>query len=674
MLCIQHAKPLIEKLLIGRLNGYESEILEGVRISHPGNPNRNSRLQQTENKISSQASPPIVRASTQLSSVQLLSGVAPVTYLFRKIARKDHTCPNRALISLIVVCLLTLPSLAAAQEAAASATEDAKAVEKQALELVDTIAQGIPSLRNSGNRVYLMSAVADLLWTTDEKRARALFEIVKQEMVTAAADFDPSDQQSYNPLEILQQRRRECLDRLARRDPEMALSFLRATRLPPESTNNNRQANETNLELHLAGLLVAKDPEQALRMGRETLRKGVSYPLISLLSQIAAKNKDLAQTLHKEIVDRLRTEDLTKNHGAAGATWNLLNGFQPPQANEDTYRELVEILASLMLSAAPNTATRNSQNYYNQFHSLMPQLEKYAPARVALLRQWFQSAKRTVDPNTRMYQELNELNQRGTVDDMLALASKYGLEFQPQIYQQAAWKAMAGGDANRARQIVSEFVTDPVQRRQMLEQIDNQLIWNSVNESKIAEARQLLNKVKPVEQRVQILVNLATNVANKGDKRQALDLLAEAKTMLDSSPANLGKLTAQLQLAQGYSSIDAQQSVALMQSVVVQMNQLVAAAVVLDGFENRYLQEGEWMKPGVTSLGNLVNSIEQNLGMLALRDAEGARSLSDQLERPEIRLMAQLEIAQALLGRRNANFRSIDRLQSGRFYKRVVQE
>ncbi|MDQ2921987.1 MAG: hypothetical protein M3R52_10305, partial [Acidobacteriota bacterium] len=73
---------------------------------------------------------------------------------------------------LIVVCLLSFPSLAAAQEVAASATEDAKAVEKQALELLDTVADGIPSLRNSGNRVYLLSAVADLLWTTDEKRAR----------------------------------------------------------------------------------------------------------------------------------------------------------------------------------------------------------------------------------------------------------------------------------------------------------------------------------------------------------------------------------------------------------------------------------------------------------------------------------------------------------------------
>ena len=579
----------------------------------------------------------------------------------------------RALLS-IAVCLVALQSLAIAQEAAASASEDTKVLEKQGMELLDTIAEGIPSLRNSGNRVYLMSAVADLLWTTDEKRARALFEIVKQEMVTAIADYDPGEQNSYYGLEVLQQRRRECLDRMARRDPEIALSFLRATRMPAASTNSNQEANETNLELYLAGLLAAKDPEQALRMGRETLQKGVSSSLFSLLSQIAAKDKAMAQTFHKEIVDRLRDDDLPKNHEAAGAAWNLLYSFQPPQANEDTYRELLDILASLVLSAASNTATRNSQNSYNQFHSLVPQLEKYAPARLPALRQWFQTVKRTVDPDTRMYQELSELNQRGTVEDLLALAGKYGPEFQGQIYQQAAWKAMGSGDANRARQIASEFLTDPQQRRQLLDQIDNQLLWNSINEGKITEARQLLNKVKAVEQRVQMLINLAINVANKGDRKQALDLLAEARTLLDSSPANQVRLTAQLQLAQGYSSIDAPQSVELMQSIVTQTNQLVAAAVVLDGFENRYLQEGEWMKPGYTSLGNLVNSIEQNLGMLALRNAEGARSVSAQLERPEIRLMAQLEVAQALLGSRNANFRSINSRQSGRVYKRVVRE
>jgi hypothetical protein len=271
-----------------------------------------------------------------------------------------------------------------------------------------------------------------------------------------------------------------------------------------------------------------------------------------------------------------------------------------------------------------------------------------------MLLELFQSMKRNVDPNARMYQELSETTQRGTVEDVLALASRYGPESQAQIYQQAAWKALSGGDINRARQIITDLVADPAQRRQMIEQLDNQLLWNSVSQNKIAEVRQLLIKVRSVEQRVQILVNLAGNMANKGDQKQALELLAEAKAILDSSPVNLARFTAQLQLAQGYSSIDARQSVALMQPIVAQINQLVAAAVVLDGFENRYLQDGEWMKPGYTSLGNLVNSTQQNLGMLALRDVAGARSLAGQFERPEIRLMAQLEIAQTLLGKANS--------------------
>jgi hypothetical protein len=574
----------------------------------------------------------------------------------------------------MVFCLLALPSFAAAQEAAPSNTEDANAAEKQGMELLDTIAAGIPSLRSSGNRIYLMSAVADLLWNKDEKRARGLFEMVNEEMASAIATIDPGDQPSYATMEMLQQRRRECLERMARRDPAIALAFLRATRPTLNPLQNNQQTNETALELHLAGLVAAQDPEQALRLGREALRRGVSYPLLPLLSQIAAKNKDLARTLHKEIVERLKNEDLSKNSEAANTAWNLLNAFQPSQANEDTYRELVETLATLVLSAASNPTRRNFQNYSGQFPSLMPQVEKYAPAHVPMLKQLAQSIKRNADPNARMYQELNETAQRGTVEDILALANRYGPEYQTQIYQQAAWKAAAGGDVDRARQIVSEFVTEPGQRRQMLEQLDNQLLWNSVSQSKIAEVRQLLVKVRTMEQRVQILVQLAGNVANKGDQKQALELLAEARAILDAAPVNLVRFNAQLQLAHGYSSIDAQQSIALIQPMIFQINQLVAAAAVLDGFENRYLQDGEWMKPGYTSLGNLVHNIEQNLGMLALKDVDGARTLSDQFERPEIRLMAQLEIAQALLGRVNSNLRPINSIQSGRFIKRSVQE
>jgi hypothetical protein len=555
----------------------------------------------------------------------------------------------------ILVCLLLAAPLTKAQDASVGPTEEEKAAEKQAIELLDSIAEGIPSLRNSANRIYLTSAVADLFWTTDEKRARALFEVVTQEVVKATADFDAGDLPSNNNFEVLQQRRRECLERMARRDPEMALAFLRATRPLSRSANSNQQANETSLELYVVGLLAAKNPELALKLGRQVLTKGLSYPLISILSQLCAQNKDLGQTLYREVLARLKTEDFNRNQDAAGAAWNLLYSFQPPQADEDSYRELVDLLAGDIAYALSNPATRNQQNYQSQLQSLMPLLEKYAPARMPQLRQLLQNVKPAVDPNARIYQTLNEVNQRGTVDDLLALAEKLGPEFRHHAYQQAAWKALAGGDANRARQIVLEFVPEPEQRRQMLERMNSELLWSAINESKVAEARDLLSNVKSVEQHVPLLINLALNVANKGDKRQALDLLFEAKTMLDSMPANSGKLNTQLQLAQGYASIDATQSVALMQSIVSVVNQLVAAATVLDGFENSYLQDGEWIKPGSTTLGNLVNNIEQNLGQLALRDAEGARRISNQLERPEIRLMAQMEIAQALIGKVNGS-------------------
>jgi hypothetical protein len=287
----------------------------------------------------------------------------------------------------------------------------------------------------------------------------------------------------------------------------------------------------------------------------------------------------------------------------------------------------------------------------------MPQISKYAPGRAAAVQQWFQSVERNFDPSAKMYRELNELNQKSsTAEDIIAIAQKYPAQYQTQIYQQAAWKALSGGNPDRARQIATEFIADTVQRAQILAQIDQQLMWNNVNENKVAEARRMVRKARGVEQKVQILTQLASNLAGKGDKTQALELLNEARAYLVASPTQTSaKLSAQLQLARSYASLDMDQSFALMQGVIAQVNQLIGAAAVLDGFENRYLQEGEWMRRGYTGLSNLVNNLDQNLGFLASQNVENALTLSDQLERPEVRLMAQLDIAQALLGANSGN-------------------
>ncbi len=552
---------------------------------------------------------------------------------------------------LLFLCLLlAAPTLALAQEQKPPAPENPRPGETQAFEMLESIAESIPALRSSDNRIFLTTAVADLLWARDEKRARTMFETLTKEVSTVLASLD-SDQHSMNLLSVIQQRRREIVELMARRDPEMALTFLRATR-PPVAlrARGNDYTSEATVELHLAGLLANKNPEQALQMARSHLRKGLSYPIIAVLTQFGPKNEEAARTLHREIVDKLKSSSLT-DHETANVAWNLVGSFPPPQANEDAYRSLIEFMATSVLSHQPDARQGNYliQNSAHQIPAYMAQFEKYAPARAGALKQWAQHIKVTLDPSSVMYQELNEVTQNGTIEDLIALAGKYGPEYHPQIYQHAVNKAVSNGDGNRARQIIMDYVPEGIQRTQMLDQLNNQVFWNSVNENKIAEARQTLDRVKDVEQRFNLLMNLANNVLGRGDKNLATSLLGEATTLLEALPANASKIGAQLQLAQSYSTIDSRQSVALLQSVILLANRLVTAAAVLDGFENSYLKDGEWMKRGHTGLSNLVNNIEQNLGSLARVDAEGARSLSKQLERPEIRLMAQLEIARNLL-------------------------
>lgn len=95
----------------------------------------------------------------------------------------------------------------------------------------------------------------------------------------------------------------------------------------------------------------------------------------------------------------------------------------------------------------------------------------------------------------------------------------------------------------------------------------------------------------------------------------------------------------------------------MLQPFIAHLNQIIAAAVILDGVDNRYLQEGEWALQNYFNINGLVNQVDQALGQLAQAEKHfsTARHLADQLERPEIRLNAQLTIVQSVLGNGNSN-------------------
>jgi len=528
--------------------------------------------------------------------------------------------------------------------------------EKKALDLVQTLSEQVVNLHASANRIRAESEVADLLWVRDEKRARTLFTAAVTQLASQISELDYSDPEVYNEMQRILLSRQELVLRIAPHDADLAISALQLTRMQGDNRSryggNWTANNEANLEMMLANVIAAKDPAAALKLARTSLSRGVSWNVIAFLPTLYQKDATSAQTFYKEIVARIKDDNVTRNAELANSAWNLLVSFEPPKADEDTYRDLLTSMLNYILTSNRQTAQgmNVAQNMYYQIERIMPLVDKYAPTRAAELREWSQGVERTLDPSAKMYQEMRRISEKGTVDEMLALASKYPPEFQNMLYQNAAWKAVSSGDTARAKEIADK-IPDPVQRRQVTDQIDNQAARAAEGDNKVVEAHRLAEKANTVNRKLDILLQTVNTMVNAGgDKKAALELLNEAKAVVASTPQSAAELTAQLRLAQAYMRLDTDQAFAILQPVVVRLNELVAAAVVLDGIDFHYLKDGEWVMPGVNNLGNMVGMLDQMLAGLGRIDFDRARTLADQIGRPEMRVLMEIDLVQTTLG------------------------
>ncbi len=532
--------------------------------------------------------------------------------------------------------------------------------ERKALDLVETLSEQVLNLHASANRIRAQTQVADLLWARDEKRARTLFNAAVSQMANDIAELDYGDPNVYNEMSRIYQLRQELLMRLASHDGDLAIAALNQTRFQGDNrtrySGNFTADSEANLEISLANVMVAKSPETALKLARSSLSRGVSGNIVSFLPTLYKQDAKSAQTLYQEVVGRIKDDNVSRNPELASHAWSLLNVFQPPQADEDAYRDLLTSMLGYLMGMNRQTqqGINSAQNMYYQIERIMPLVEKYAPARAQELRDWSRGVEKTIDPNAQLYQELRRVSEKGTVDDILALVPKSPPAFQNLLYQNAAWKAVSTGDTARAKEI-AEKIADPVQRRQVMDQLDNQAARSAEGNNRVVEARRLAENAKTVTRKVDILLQSALGVAGN-DKKAALDLLSEAKSVLASTPQSAAELNAQFAILRMYLRLDPEQAFGMLQPLVSRLNEFVSAAVVLDGIDYRYLKDGEWVMQGGNSLSSLIMSLDTILASLGRIDFDRARALADQIGRPEMRIMMEIDLVQTTLkGKPNIN-------------------
>lgn len=606
----------------------------------------------------------------------------------------------RIFVALFLILLLAFTAAAQSPgtQAADNPQEKEKAqreLERKALAMLEEVMTDGEAFRLPENRIRVALIAADLLWRYDQRRAGKLLQEAMNTFTQMMSQPDDASGRIRPDLRWqLHQLRQEIIQKCAAHDPQLASDFLLATRpLMNQREGGRNPDTETQMELMLAQETAATDPKRALQMAEEKLAAGKDPAQVSgVLYKLREKDQAAAQKLTDAIVARLRA-DAQLSHESAYFALNLLNLAPPPQNGDDAQadnaqplkpllsaaaaRELIEkvtatVQAELAAAKQQNDPSRNSNAYnlLSNMQAVMPYIEKYAPSSVDVVKRNLDRVEQLVNPQQRAWNDFNKLAEKGSVDALLEAAQKAMPEMQYNFYQRAAQMAAEQGNAGRARQIISDHVTDFWQQRQALLQIDQQLLWRAISENRYAEARQMLARLPGVQERVSLLMQLSASAQSSGKKELASDLLDEAWAIV-SGPAESGQqMNAQLQLAFAYLKLSPARSLEIIEATIDQYNELVSAIALIENFEQQgTFREKEMILNNGGRLSGYLYQYTQSLSELARTDFDRVHSLLSRFARPEIRTLIRLSILQRLLHGQPGN-EGIS-IISGRIYRQL---
>jgi hypothetical protein len=570
--------------------------------------------------------------------------------------------PFSSLLALSTTLLLCFQLTLAQQGNSSANDKNSDAARKEtelrdkAYDLLSSLADQISTLQSAENRARLGSNIAGSLWPHDEKRARALFKLVEDD-IQLGLQVPKGAPNEYHTFQVFYKLRENTAERMAQYDPELALAFVKETaavikeyaRLSSGGFLPSITQQEQELELRLAKQVGATNPEVAIKLARQSLANGFSNDLLTVLKR-SSKDKAQVSALYKDIVTKLQDADFeewqTREFAQALAT-----GYTPPAADESTFRELIQVLVTKALA---HGCTQPRPDEYDQRTAfclqvgmLFPLIEKFYPLEARRLKHWAAADSQELEFQYRQgYSELEELAREGTTEEVLALASKYP-ELDAAIWFRAMVMAESDGDWEKAEKIASRYNGDPQVRQSMDDRVKYYKRFSTNADQEWAAALRQVNKL-PLNMQVTSLMGLASTTARQ-NRGVALKMLAHVSNLIDALPPGAEQTGRQIELATLYCLADSDRGFAIIEGLLPKLNELIAAGAKLDGYDANYLRDGEWNMTGEGSVGKILTGLANNAGYFAWTDFDRAVTLAGQFERSEIRMMAQLKLAQGIL-------------------------
>lgn len=601
--------------------------------------------------------------------------------------RIKSTLASSSILLLAFLIALPIPVRVVGQvdekEKAQKELEKRQELERKTLALLDETVAAAWGFKLPENRSFILTNAADLLWTRDEKRARNLFweALNSLGLTTTPVPEDSTAKDSSSKgsttkvatsdkLQVQNRyfatfaARREFLRKVARRDPQLALDMLRATRQPPPPRIDAtfRMPDETDLEQEIANEAVERDPKRALQIARESLAKGLTFELMNLLYRLNQQSQEAGTEFAGDLIDKLRTANVEVDLQAWWLVIDLLRFSRTPQAratekeskpetlkqlklSDDQRRELVETLTDAALSVSMKA------NVLSSLSEVMPEIEVFAPDRVAKLKAKMADINRTLNKNQRDSNIYNSLFESGTPEEMIKAAAKVGDETRDSLYREAIIKAVMTGKADALREFINNQIEDVSRRTSLIDSLDNEQIGAAAYLGKTEELQKLLPLIRLKEERARAMAELAILLEKKGEHEEAVKLLDEAQALVKVDLKSDTQSNALLAFMLAYALVEPAKAFAIIEPIVDRANDDISKLLLLDKIvKSGATKNGEIMmlQPGIPLDFEM---LKFGPGVVALANADFNRTkaLADRFQRHELRIMARLLLAQSIL-------------------------
>ncbi len=587
--------------------------------------------------------------------------------------------------------------------------EEKQKLERKAIVLLEQVVTEAQSLKLPENRIRVQITAADMLWDRDQARARGLFSDAGGGIGQMILELDRTDREEVQNLNRLRQ---ELVLTVARHDADLAYQLLRSTQPPVAVANANDGRRfgpdpQMNLEQSLLSTIASSDPMVAYQKAIESLDKG-EYPTAvgRVLAQLQTKDKEAFDKLSSKVLGRLGSENLLASRDAGNLALNLLrpgpraadaststassstnSANAPPVSNqvlsESAYHDLLDAAITAALGATtpaqgmvtfgggprggarmiqPNQSNQpddaqvrqnNARTLLMNLQTMLSQIDQYLPDRAQAVRQKLSEFGINNNQMAGFSQMRGALQQR-TSDALVNAASTAPPQMQSRLYQQAAQRAIDEGNTDRAMQIASDHL-DESARASISQAVDFKIMATTASPEKLGEIRQKLAALPSDSDRVKFLVDLSV-ATQKDNPKLALRFLEDARTLVSRKATSYRDFEDQVKVAGAFAAVDPKRSFDLLEPGITQLNELLAAATVLNGFEVEVFRDGELPMSGGSNLGNMVMRYGQELASLAKLDFDHARTTADKFQLPEPRLLTKLTIVQGVFGVRQASF------------------